>query len=361
MKIIFISPAISAVHIRKRVTGLVDAGLEVIVYAFDRGDKASNEYPENVKVINLGYTPNDKGYFSKFFKYIPILRKIFKEYKNEDVLYFVCAFDLALITKLFSGKRYFYHISDLVYGYFSSKIQPIFRVIDQFIISSAQRVVVTSEGFKDYLSTPKTATKFIYQPNSLSNAIYNSEVIDRKIESVESLNFAFIGFVRFKSIFKFAEVIGKHFPQHKFLFFGKALEIEVLDKMVTEYKNIEYFGTFKSPDDLSNIYSKVDIVVSCYDTKSLNVRLAEPNKLFESLYFAKPIVVSSNTILEKQVLRLGAGWGVDANQEQSIIGFVESLTLNNIQSVVKNISTVDKSLLIDDNSIQIAQAIKKLK
>lgn len=356
MKIVFISPSITAVHIRKRIQGFVDAGYDVVLYAFDRGDNAAKDYPSQVEVINLGFTPSGKGYIKKILRYIPILKRIFKLYRDTSVIYFACAFDLALICRVYAGKPYFYHISDLVYGYFNKNIQWLFRMIDRFIIRSSLKTVVTSNGFKEYLSIPAINNKFIYQPNNLSNYFKYHSVVGEKKDNVVSLKFAFIGFARFESIYHFALIIGEKFPQHSFHFYGKALSMDRIDSLVTKYENIEYHGTFRSPNDLDDIYNNIDIVVSCYDTTSLNVRLAEPNKLFEAIYFKKPIIVSSGTFLQKRVDEFGSGYSVDPYSEYSINELVSSLSVDSINKVIERLNAIDQLELIDNNSKEIIRA-----
>ena len=356
MKIIFISPSITAVHIRKRVQGFVDAGYDVVLYAFDRGDSASKDYPPQVEVINLGFTPSGSGYLKKIVRYVPILRRIFGKYTREDVIYFVCAFDLALICRLCAGKPYFYHISDLVYGYFDKRIQWIFRIIDRFIIRSSVKTVVTSNGFREYLSTSAINSKFIYQPNNLSSYFKYQSMIGEKKDDITSLKFAFIGFVRFEAIYHFARVIGGYFPQHSFHFYGKALSMSCINSLVERYGNIKYHGAFRSPDDLNEIYGQIDVVVSCYDVCSLNVRLAEPNKLFEAAFFKKPIIVSDETFLQKRVMELGSGYSVDSRSEIDIKKFISSLTVDSINQVIERLNKIDSSVLIDDNSKSIIKA-----
>ena len=52
-----------------------------------------------------------------------------------------------------------------------------------------------------------------------------------------------------------------------------------------KFPNVKLHGKFKNPSDLSVIYNKIDLNVICYDTTSINVRIAEPNKLYESIFF----------------------------------------------------------------------------
>lgn len=358
-KIIIISPSITATHIIKRVIALHQAGFVLEVFAFNRGDGVGGNYPQDVKVTDLGMVPNGTGYFGKFFRAVSKLRKIFDSYQKEDCMYFVCSFDLALITLLFSRKKYFYQISDLVYGYFpTSLIRSFFKIIDRIIIKRSIATVVTSEGFIKYLGSKGNADKFVYQPNNLPK-----EALDKPVEkSIYSTNshfvFSFIGFVRADSVLLFAKTIGEYFPDYSFHFYGKAMNVTAVNDLIKEYPNIHYFGPYKYPNDLQDIYEKVDLVVSCYDVKSLNVRLAEPNKLFESIYYGKPIIVSSHTFVSEKVNSMGVGFAVDASNIESIKEFIAGLTFTEIKKRIDKINLIPKTSMIDDGAKELLKKIE---
>lgn len=124
------------------------------------------------------------------------------------------------------------------------------------------------------------------------------------------------------------------------------------------YENVKYFGSFKNPDDLSSINNKVDLVVACYDIQSLNERIAEPNKMYEAMYFKTPIIVTTGTYLEKQVKKYGCGFSINATTNENIINFINSLTNNKLNKVKTNIEKVDSAELIDDNAKNIIDKLE---
>ena len=70
--------------------------------------------------------------------------------------------------------------------------------------------------------------------------------------------------------------------------------------------------------------------MATYDTTSINAQYAEPNKLYESIYFRTPIVVSSNTFLAKKVNRLGIGYDINGLNKEEIKSFVNNLTTEDL-------------------------------
>jgi glycosyltransferase involved in cell wall biosynthesis len=98
------------------------------------------------------------------------------------------------------------------------------------------------------------------------------------------------------------------------------------------YNNVFYHGRFKNPEDLPVIYKNIDLLLCAYDYRIDNVRYAEPNKLYESIYFRKPIIVSSNTFLAKKVSDLGIGYHLDSLDNNAIISFIQNITLESIET-----------------------------
>lgn len=110
-----------------------------------------------------------------------------------------------------------------------------------------------------------------------------------KHDNTKSLSLGFVGSLQYKTILAFAEVVGEDYPQHEFQFRGGLKEGPMkasVDRLTNSYENIHYHGAFRNPIDLPIVYDSFDITVSCYQVFSLNERIAEPNKLYESIFLA---------------------------------------------------------------------------
>ena len=112
--------------------------------------------------------------------------------------------------------------------------------------------------------------------------------------------------------------------------------------------------------DLPGIYSQIDVVLSAYDVRGINPRYAEPNKLYEAIYFEKPIIVSSNSFLADKVERLGIGYAVDALNEDEVVGLVKSIDGKSIEEKKINIKKIDKKDCINSNEEFFTLLEKKL-
>lgn len=74
--------------------------------------------------------------------------------------------------------------------------------------------------------------------------------------------------------------------------------------------SIFIFGPYSYKDEISRIYSNIDLIFSVYDSIQPNVRLALPNKLYEAIVVGKPILVAKDTFLAEVVSDLRIGWAL---------------------------------------------------
>jgi succinoglycan biosynthesis protein ExoL len=362
-KIVFLLGSTTAVYSHKRINGFISKGFDIEIYGIERINDNLNTGIDGKKIHVIGKQEDGKRYIKKFFQNQAAIKKIIKNHDPDKTIFYSFGFALTLSLKLNKGKNYIYEIFDILYGYnkFNS-VRWIFKALDKYLIKNSLLTVLTSEGFGNFLFGQKCPNNIIIQPNRLHPIFLNKQrlKVEQSNNTIEHLIFSYVGFFRYpNTVFRFARIIGKKYPQHEFHFYGDSdLTSEVI-KLSETYNNIKYFGSFKNPDDLPNIYSNIDIVIACYDARSLNEKIAEPNKLYEALYFNKPIVVSKNTFLAEKVKTLGCGFEIDASKDESIISFINSLTEDKLNKIYANIQKVELEEMIDDNSKKIIHYIEE--
>ena len=224
----------------------------------------------------------------------------------------------------------------------------ILKTIDKRIIRGSVATVMTSGGFYSFfgLELPKV---FVI-PNRVSPSLTRLPFKANK-ETNNKLAFGFVGSLRYQTILDFARVVGESFPHHEFHFWGGLKDGPMktaVDGLVNQFENVFYHGAFRSPEDLPEVYDSFDITVSCYQVSSLNERIAEPNKLYESIFFNKPIVVSDGIYLSDRVKEMGCGYTIDASSKDSIKVFVASLNFDEVWALSEHISHIDTKLIVND-------------
>ena len=348
--VVFLTGGLTQPRVIKRIKYFYSRGYNVHVYGFDRGTFQNvNNLPPEIPVECLGYIENGRNYLYSFFlnrrKFVPILRK----YEKQDVFFYAFGFFPAFWTALYAIRPFIYEISDLIYGYFRYPIvREVFRRIDRIVIRRSYRTVLTSQGFYNYLFPKQDRRNILVVPNKLDQSF---NTMERKCKPIvnDKIRFAFLGFLRYpNTVFRFASIIGQKFPQYSFSFYGDSKYRDEVAELSRKYNNVFFYGKYKNPEDLPQLYDNVDVVVACYDTTTFNERVAEPNKLYESLFFCKPIIVTEKTFLALRVRALECGYEINASTDENIISFLNKITVDSVNRKMHNISKIRTSEMIDD-------------
>lgn len=363
-KIVFLLESISQPRCIKRINSFISKGFDVDIYGIDRNKYNENAYIAGKKINIIDKQMDGKNHLNKFINNNRTVKRIVNKYSKNSTLFYSFGFALTLSLKLNGCKNYIYEISDILYGYEKyDLLRPFLKRIDKFLINDSKLTVMTSEGFVSFFFKNKIPDNIIIQPNKLS--VFFQDVqrpqFNFKLNS-DKLRFAYVGAFRYpNTVFRFANIIGEFYSQHEFHFYGESTFTNQVLSISEKYENVKHFGSFKNPDDLISIYNNLDVVVACYDIQSLNERIAEPNKLYEALFFNKPIIVSDNTFLSKKVEKLNCGYVIDASKDNNIKSFINSIKESKIDKIIENISSINSNEIIDDDSTRIISFLEKHK
>lgn len=91
---------------------------------------------------------------------------------------------------------------------------------------------------------------------------------------------------------------------------GTSSEYDEIRKYCEGRKNITFTGRYNYDTEIAGLYGKVDCVFSVYDADNPNVRIALPNKLYESIICELPIIVAKGTYVSELVEQYGVGVAV---------------------------------------------------
>ena len=351
-RIVFIINSLSTPHSFKRINEFVANGYDVEVYGFTRNQEPPVKSVYDVKII--GNLNTELSYMKRIPIIIKGIRNVVQVHKRENVVYYLFQLDIALAFKMsFCNKQYIYEEPDLMHTYIKNKfIKGLLDVYDKYIIKKSLFTIFTSEGFVKYHFKGRNPKNTCVISNRLNPTILNYSLdLNNVVGALVPLKIGFVGGLRFKSIKNFIDVFCQNFPESEFhsygtITVGNKKEFEDLKK----YSNYFYHGSFKNPDDLMEIYKNIDLVLATYDVEFDNVRYAEPNKLYEAVYFETPIVVSTNTFLADKVKCLGIGYDVDPLNKQDIINLIIQIKEKGIEEKKKNCKAIPKSFCINDNT-----------
>lgn len=346
-QIVFILSSLNDSHFRKRVEEFVEHGYKVIVYGFKRkGQKL--EKNSIFQPILLGEIES-RNYTSRLSLFNKSLKSIANECKGKICFY--SSLDIAMFAHLYIKSPYIYEVCDLTELTIGNRIlRNALTCINRYTIKKSLVTIITSEGFAEHFGgIDKKKMWFI--PNKVSPNIPIYEPKTRTI-NLEKIKIGFAGVIRFETIYHFAQACadyGKNIELHLFGVYSASDKWGEKVKTLTDTApNIVFHGSFSNPADLPSIYNQIDLVLCTY-TPSLGVKYAEPNKLYEAIYFRCPIIVSENVFLGDKVHRLNIGYIVDAMDEKKIKLFLESLNASDYQSKIDACKSIPQSECINRN------------
>lgn len=347
-KIIFIVDSLTQPRCIKRVLSFVKGGYQCSVYGYVRNKYKCNVYPDGISVTVLGEMRDGVDYYKKFKQLKQDLRRIIRDNQEKGSVYYSFGFFSTLLLFL-NRLSYIYEISDVLYGYPRfSKFLWLLKAIDKQLIRKSVATVMTSEGFYGFYNLHKD--NIFILPNKVNTELFTYNRQTLHMCDNPRLVFAFVGAIRYETIFRFAEVIGEFFPQHEFHFYGSA-QNRALSRcrvLTDTFSNIKYYGEYVNPDDLPHIYEGIDVVVACYNPTSLNETIAEPNKLYEAMFFCRPIIVSEGLFLSQQVKKYNCGYAIDATSKQEIVNFINGLNAKDLNRISASDEQIEALELIDN-------------
>lgn len=321
-EIVFILSSLCDPHFRKRVEEFAEHGYKVKVYGYKRHNQNIQQFPVEPHI--LGEISN-RNYLKRLRLFYTSIKSIAKECKGK--LCFYSSLDIAMFARALIKSPYIYEICDLTELCVGNEILSKLLIWqNKKTVKHSYKTILTSEGFIDFFKTLPN-DKIYLIPNKVSPECKPIENISRHFNP-KKIKIGFVGVIRFSTIYRFIKVCVEKFDNVEIHLFGIYSDGDEYSKKIKDlegkYDSITFHGRFANPNDLPSIYSKIDLVLCTY-TPSPGVNYAEPNKLYEAIFFRCPIIVSSNTFLGTKVQRLKVGYAIDATNEDAIENFIKRL------------------------------------
>ena len=354
-RLLFICPMMTHPRIIKRVIAARQAGFDVTVVSYEREYYPENQFPSDVRLISLGKIKNGR-YLRRSLRMIAA-RRIVRRVSREILPAAIYSFgDDNLILAIASKSRnsaIVHELGDLRVS--KSKWSMPHRAFEagrRWLYSFVDYLVLISQGFATHLdSFINTKTSVVVIENKLAKELI--DLADRKptIGNIGPIQIGLIGFLRYRTISALFEIVSENPDRFCLNIWGDGPLREEAEKVALKCSNINFHGSFKNPDQIPSIYEKTDISFVVYDSSDLNVRLALPNKLYESAFFGVPILVANGTELFRRSTELGLGLGVEPFSIESLEQALFSLSRSDLASTqLKIIEEIDTSELLDDGA-----------
>lgn len=261
-----------------------------------------------------------------FIKYKFYVEKILKENNYDRLIILVTNLAIILSDLLLTKykNRYVVDIRD----YFMEN-NPLIYFIEKEVIAKAKAVVISSEGYKNFL--PKHNYYVAHNDQKICDSIVrnNRVQVDRK-----ELTMSFIGVIRYfeqdkKTILRFANK-----QQFKLRYIGK--DAMKLRDFIDSHKitNVELIGNFPQEEAIK-YYEQTDLILNLYGNHDPNLDYALSNKLYFAAKLGKPILVCPETYMEKIVSLYNIGFTCnleDENIADKLLAYYKNIEWNDFYS-----------------------------
>ncbi len=351
-KIVFILNTLNQQRCFKRIEEFRRRGYQTDVYGFSSDSQGTFIRNSDMTQVIGTCVHGEGNYFRRLLTMARAIRKLNRRYQNEDVTFYYFLLDTCIAARLVSRKPYIYENSDLMYGAFPAPLKWLFRHIDRWLTIHSVATVMTSAGFEEYLFRGKHQDNVYIIPNKLNPRVLELPYHPTELD-IAHLRFAFVGHIRSAGSFRFAKVVAERFPQHSFHLYGTIGKGNDFAGLAARHPNVVMHGTFQNPDDMPGIYEQVDVLVpllSETNTKNVNNIYLEPNKLYESVYFRTPIVMTDGTYMARRVKELKCGFVLPNVSEEGITRFINTLTEQSLKEIVTHVSTIPQTDVVDDHA-----------
>ena len=337
MNTCFILTHIPNPRINKRITEFLKVGEVSVICVRRKGANIWKQYIDNVDyyILDMEYAPSSqiikRAIHSKKFQ--KFAGEILKQ-KKIDVCY-VGDLDALLIVKRIKRKdsniKVVFEVSDLREIYIEkpqnvikSCMRSLLLKTEKKAFSYVNNLIVTSPKFYDaYYKNLISRNKMLYIPNS-PNMKYFKDYSKKK---TGGFTIGFIGGIRYLEQMKNL-VDAAAITNCNVLFAGAGAttkDYEEIQEYCKDKPFVTFSGQYDYSTDIAMLYGKVDCVYAVYDADNPNVRIALPNKLYESIVCHLPIIVAKKTYLSELVERWGVGVSVDHHNLKDLVEAISKL------------------------------------
>lgn len=242
----------------------------------------------------------------RFIKYAKFVKKILKKREYDKVVFFTgtnAAFSYFVFGSYI--KKHIRYIID-IRDYEKSFDNIFFSYWLKKAVKHADAVIISSERFKKCL--PKTNK--IHVMHNLPNNSTKKE--HTEVFGKEAVKIGFLGGIGYFDQNKSLADALRNSEKIKLIYRGIYPGTYNIKNYCeeTNVKNAEFFGKYDDSEK-KYLYSDIDIINAVYGNDSLTVTTALPNKLYDSLYYKIPIMVSSGTYLAEIVKKYDLGFSID--------------------------------------------------
>lgn len=243
---------------------------------------------------------------------------------------------------------------------FKSMLAKSLQKIEKKLTKAVSLLILTSPYFwQDYYVDFFSEKKYLFSPNSP----FKKDFKNYRFKTSGPYTIGFIGSVRYtKQLILLIDAVNELDFDLKILIAGSGPAYEEILAYSQAFDFVELSGPYDYKKEIAALYSKVDLIYSVYDGSLDNVKIALPNRLYESIICHLPIIGANNTKLGDFINEKQIGFTVDYDDKEmlktKLLNLLKSQAL--INTYQKNCQKIAADYYYENNSKELLEAYKKL-
>jgi glycosyltransferase involved in cell wall biosynthesis len=256
---------------------------------------------------------------------------LFRHHREFDCIH-ACDFDTilpALWIRTLYHKLIVYDIFDFYADHLRKTpnwIKSLIRRTDIHAVNTADAVIIVDESRKTQLTPgqPKQLEIIYNSPEDCAITPSGNLLLH---QDTYQLKIAYIGLLQIeRGLFEIIHVLRKH-QEWSLELAGFGGDEEQILFEISSMKNIIWHGRI-SYDSTLQLSQTSDVIFATYDPAIPNHRYSSPNKVFEAMMLAKPVIVAQDTNVDHIIKQYSCGlvvkYGVESELEAALTTLAES-------------------------------------
>ena len=341
----------------KRIAMLKEAGFAVRALVFER-DYHAGRMPD-CELQLLGRAPSG-GYLARVPHLLAAVPVIRRAARDSDIIY-ASGQDVAIVALLATlglGKPLVIEIGDIRALQVAAGVKGrLVRALDRLMIDRCSLLVATAPSFVDSYyrewlgsTLPAIIVENKLEPSTtVASSSPQQQPLPRGRPLVDRpLRIGYFGVLRCLWSWRVLRALAAARPDDiEVLIAGIPTHPVDLAGRCDELPNVEFLGPFKSPEDLPDLYGRVDLVWGCYPHPSpedWNWRWARTNRFYESCFYQKPIVALAQSGDAHMVESHGIGMMVQRDDPKQVAHRLGQITAADLESWQRNMAALPRNV-----------------
>ncbi len=325
-------------RVEKAAAALAEVGYDVSIVCWDR----TGNLPARAQVAGapcfrlplVAQYATGMGNFPALLRWQWALLRWLVAHRREYELIHACDFDTvlpALVCKLFWGKKVIYDIFDFYADHLRATpgwIRGFIRVIDLLVIKFVDGLIVSGDSrwAQIGIAPPSNGVVIYNTPHDVAHPFGD----EKQPHPSRGLRLVYVGLLQIeRGLLDVLALLRAHPTWHLDLAGFGGDEAQILE-VVEGLPNVTWHGRVPYQRALALTHA-ADAVLALYDPALPNHRYASPNKLFEAMMLAKPVIVAEHTHIDTIVSQENCGlvveYGCPAELEEALQRLGEDVEL----------------------------------